>query len=87
MARVYMMATKEDKVMRDVVTGTSYEKKSAKDVPVVNEFLDVFPKDLSGIPPERKFEFRIDLIPSETPISKTPYRLAPSEKKELMSQL
>ncbi|GJZ77774.1 putative reverse transcriptase domain-containing protein [Tanacetum coccineum] len=67
------------------VIGTSYEKKSAKDVPVVNEFLDVFPEDLPGIPPERKFEFRIDLISGATPIAKTPYRLAPSEMKELMS--
>ncbi|GJY81295.1 hypothetical protein Tco_0494046 [Tanacetum coccineum] len=69
------------------VIDTNFEKKSAKDVPVVNEFLDVFPKDLPGIPPERKVEFRIDLIPGATPIVKTPYRLAPSEMKELMSQL
>nr|GEV54948.1 putative reverse transcriptase domain-containing protein [Tanacetum cinerariifolium] len=66
---------------------TSNEKKSVKDVPVVNEFLDVFPEDLSGITPERQVEFRIDLIPGATPIAKTPYRLAPFEMKELMSQL
>ncbi|GKB38600.1 hypothetical protein Tco_0883542 [Tanacetum coccineum] len=46
------------------VIDTNFEKKNAKDVPVVNKFLDVFPKDLSGIPPERQVEFRIDLIPS-----------------------
>ncbi|GJZ16321.1 putative reverse transcriptase domain-containing protein [Tanacetum coccineum] len=69
------------------VIDTNFEKKSAKDVPVVNEFLDVFPEDLSGIPPERQVEFRIDLISGATPIVKTPYRLAPSEMKELMSQL
>ncbi|GJX64327.1 putative reverse transcriptase domain-containing protein [Tanacetum coccineum] len=69
------------------VIDTSYEKKSAKDVPVVNEFLDVFPEDLSGIPPERQVEFRIDLIPGATPIAKIPYRLASFEMKELMSQL
>ncbi|GJR89559.1 putative reverse transcriptase domain-containing protein [Tanacetum coccineum] len=66
------------------VIDTSYEKKSVKDVPVVNEFLDVFPEDLPGIPPERQVEFRIDLIPGATPIHKTPYRLALSEMKELM---
>ncbi|GJV67473.1 putative reverse transcriptase domain-containing protein [Tanacetum coccineum] len=60
---------------------------SAKDVPIVIEFLVVFPKDLSGIPPDRQVEFRIDLIPGATPIAKTLYRLAPSEMKELMSQL
>ncbi|GKE37204.1 putative reverse transcriptase domain-containing protein [Tanacetum coccineum] len=69
------------------VINTSSEKKIVEDVPIVNEFLDVFPKELSGIPPERKVEFRIDLIPSATPIAKTSYRLAPSEMKELMGQL
>nr|GEW24642.1 putative reverse transcriptase domain-containing protein [Tanacetum cinerariifolium] len=90
-ARVYMMATEEDKVVRDVVTAhvvnTSFEKKILKDVPVVNEFLDVFPKDMSGIPPERQVEFQIYLISGATPIVKTPYRLASLEMKELMSQL
>nr|GEZ15056.1 putative reverse transcriptase domain-containing protein [Tanacetum cinerariifolium] len=42
---------------------------------------------LSGIPPERQVKFRIDLIPGETPIAKTPYCLAPSKMKEIMSQL
>ncbi|GJY01144.1 putative reverse transcriptase domain-containing protein [Tanacetum coccineum] len=54
------------------VIDTSFEKKRKNDVPVVNEFLDVFPEDLSGIPPERQVEFRIDLIPGATPIAKTP---------------
>ncbi|GJZ28928.1 hypothetical protein Tco_0573575 [Tanacetum coccineum] len=104
-ARVYMMATEEDKVehldesrarrylprgchafMAHVIN-TNFEKKSVEDVPIVNEFLDVFPEELLGIPPERQVEFRIDLIPGATPIAKTPYRLAPSEMKELMSQL
>ncbi|GJY95716.1 putative reverse transcriptase domain-containing protein [Tanacetum coccineum] len=66
---------------------TSFERKGVEDVPNVNEFLDVFPEDLPGIPPERQVEFRIDLVPGATPIAKTPYRLAPSEMKELMSQL
>ncbi|GJY12795.1 putative reverse transcriptase domain-containing protein, partial [Tanacetum coccineum] len=53
------------------VIDTSFEKKSAKDVLIVNEFLDVFPEDLSGIPPERQVEFQIDLITGATPIAKT----------------
>ncbi|GKC03278.1 putative reverse transcriptase domain-containing protein [Tanacetum coccineum] len=69
------------------VIDTNFEKKSVEDVLIVNEFLDVFPEDLLGISPERKVEFRIDLIPGATPIAKTLYRLAPSEMKELMSQL
>nr|GEV60833.1 FAR1 DNA binding domain, zinc finger, SWIM-type, MULE transposase domain, FHY3/FAR1 family [Tanacetum cinerariifolium] len=69
------------------VIDISFEKKSAKGVPVVNEFLGFFPEDLSGIPPERQVEFQIDLISGATPIAKTSYRLAPSEMKELMNQL
>ncbi|GJX79209.1 putative reverse transcriptase domain-containing protein [Tanacetum coccineum] len=69
------------------VIDISFEKKSAKDVPVVNEFLDVFPEDLSGVPPERQVKFQIDLIPGATPIAKTPYCFARSEMKELMNQL
>ncbi|GKG30055.1 hypothetical protein Tco_0419953, partial [Tanacetum coccineum] len=46
------------------VIDTSFEKKSVKDVPVVNEFLDVFPEDFPGIPPERQVKFRFNLIPS-----------------------
>nr|GEW83791.1 hypothetical protein [Tanacetum cinerariifolium] len=55
---------------------TSFKKKSVKDILIVNEFLDVFPEDLPGIPPKRQVEFRINLIPRATPIVKTPYRLA-----------
>ncbi|GJV74888.1 hypothetical protein Tco_1506472 [Tanacetum coccineum] len=58
-----------------------------KDVLVVSEFLDVFPEDLLGIPPERQVKFQINLISGATPIAKTLYRLAPSKMKELMSQL
>ena len=52
-------------------------------VSVVNEFLDVFLGDLSGIPPEREIEFGIDLLPDTQPISIPPYHLAPAELKEL----
>ena len=38
-------------------------------IPVVCEFLDVFPKDLPGLPPDRNVEFSIELEPSTTPIS------------------
>jgi hypothetical protein len=32
-----------------------------EDIHVVREFLDVFPDDLSGMPPERTIEFKIEL--------------------------
>ncbi|GJV70446.1 reverse transcriptase domain-containing protein [Tanacetum coccineum] len=54
---------------------------------VVTEFPEVFPEDLPGIPPTRQVEFQIDLVPSATPVVRAPYRLAPSEMKELAEQL
>ena len=42
-------------------------------IPVVSEFLDVFPPELPGLPPEREIEFCIDLIPGMSPVSITPY--------------
>ena len=53
----------------------------------MNEFLDVFSEDLPGIPPERKIEFGIDLLPDIQPISIPPYCMAPAELKELKEQL
>src|SRR5687767_8837761 len=56
-------------------------------VPVVNEFPDVFPNDLPGIPPEREIDFGIDLLPDTRLIYIPPYRMAPAELKELKEQL
>ena len=56
-------------------------------VPIVREFVDVFPEELPGIPPERQVEFRIDLVPGAAPIAKAPYRLAPLEMQKLSTQL
>nr|GFB28068.1 putative reverse transcriptase domain, retroviral aspartyl protease [Tanacetum cinerariifolium] len=58
-----------------------------EDIPVVREFPDVFPEDLSGLPPSREIEFRIDLIHGAMPVAKSPYRLAPTEMQELANQL
>ncbi|GKA80540.1 putative reverse transcriptase domain-containing protein [Tanacetum coccineum] len=63
------------------------EKKRLEDVPIVRDFPDVFPEDLSGLPPTRQVEFQIDLIPGAAPVARAPYRLAPSEMKELSEQL
>ena len=56
-------------------------------VPVVNEFYDVFPEDLPGLPPDREIEFEIELAPGTEPISIAPYRMAPAELKELKMQM
>ncbi|GJS28545.1 hypothetical protein Tco_0489165 [Tanacetum coccineum] len=54
---------------------------------VVPIILKSFPEDLPGIPPTRQVEFQIDLVPGATPMVRAPYRLAPSEMKELAEQL
>nr|GFD02137.1 DNA/RNA polymerases superfamily protein [Tanacetum cinerariifolium] len=61
--------------------------KRLEDVPIVRDFLEVFPEDLPGLPPTRPVEFRIDLVPGAAPVARAPYRLAPSEMKELAEQL
>ncbi|GJS79276.1 putative reverse transcriptase domain-containing protein [Tanacetum coccineum] len=63
------------------------EGKHIKDVPIVRDFPDVFPEDLPGLPLARPMEFQIDLIPGAAPVARAPYRLAPSEMKELSEQL
>ena len=69
------------------VVETGKEGTLVDEIPVVREFLDVFPDDIAGLPPEREVEFTIDLIPGTEPISIPPYRMAPTELKELKAQL
>nr|GEW00327.1 reverse transcriptase domain-containing protein [Tanacetum cinerariifolium] len=63
------------------------EKKRLEDVPIVRDFPKVFPEDLSSLLPTPQVEFQIDLIPDATHVARVPYRLAPSEMKELSDQL
>ncbi|GKD25292.1 putative reverse transcriptase domain-containing protein, partial [Tanacetum coccineum] len=63
------------------------ENKRLEDVPIVRDFPDVFPEDFPGLPPTRQVEFQIDLVPGAAPVARAPYRLAPSEMKELSEQL
>ncbi|GKF73900.1 hypothetical protein Tco_0220232, partial [Tanacetum coccineum] len=65
------------------------EKKERRleDVSVIRDIPEVFPKELPGPPPPKQVKFRIDLIPGVAPVARTPYRLAPSEIKELSKQL
>jgi hypothetical protein len=57
------------------------------EVPVVNEFPDVFPEELPGMPPDRDIKFVNELKPSTTPIYKTPYRMATPELVELKEHI
>jgi hypothetical protein len=56
-------------------------------VPVVNEFSDVFPEELPGMPPDRDIKFVIDLRPGTTPIYKRPYRMATQQLAELKEHI
>jgi hypothetical protein len=56
-------------------------------IPVVCDYLDVFPDELPGIPPDRDIEFAIELQPGTAPISKRPYKMPPVELAELKMQL
>ncbi|KAA3469597.1 Retrotransposable element Tf2 [Gossypium australe] len=56
-------------------------------VPVVCDYPDIFPEELPRLPPVREVEFRIELAPGTAPISIAPYRMAPTELKELKAQL
>nr|GEZ14302.1 putative reverse transcriptase domain-containing protein [Tanacetum cinerariifolium] len=69
------------------VTRIISKEKQIEDVPVIHDFPEVFPEDLPGLPPPRRVEFRIDLVPGATPVARAPYRLAPSKLKELSEQL
>ncbi|GJU83927.1 hypothetical protein Tco_1291473 [Tanacetum coccineum] len=63
------------------------EEKRLKDVPIVQDFPEVFLEDLPGIPPARQVEFQIDLVPGAAPVARAPYRLALFEMKELSDKL
>nr|GFC95950.1 reverse transcriptase domain-containing protein [Tanacetum cinerariifolium] len=73
------------------ISATKKDDKSegiqVKDVPIVQDFLEVFPEDLPGLPSARPVEFQIDLIPRAAPVARVPYRLAPPEMNKLSKQL
>ena len=58
-----------------------------EDILVVKEFQDVFLEELPGLPPEREVDLSIDILSGTTPIFRAPYCMAPTELKELKTQL
>ena len=60
---------------------------TVENVPVVSEFPNVFLEDLSGLPPDKEFEFGIELLPGSALVFIPPYRMTPTELKELKTQL
>ena len=54
---------------------------------VVKDFPDLFPEELLGIPPKRKVDLSIEILPGIAPTSNVPYRMVPTKLKELKIQL
>ncbi|GJS46991.1 putative reverse transcriptase domain-containing protein [Tanacetum coccineum] len=69
------------------VTEKEKKEKCLEDVPIIYDFPEVSLDDLPGLPPPRQVEFRIKLVPGAALVTRAPYRLAPSELKELSDQL
>nr|GEY73220.1 reverse transcriptase domain-containing protein [Tanacetum cinerariifolium] len=69
------------------VTESKLKEKRIEEVPIIHDFLELFPEELPGLPPSRQLKFQIDLVPGAAPIKRAPYRLASSEMKELSVQL
>ncbi|GJU39801.1 reverse transcriptase domain-containing protein [Tanacetum coccineum] len=77
-----VLREKPEEKIRQLMSAKAKEKKQ-EELVVVKDFPEVFPDDLSGLPPVRE----IELVPRAMPVAKSPYRLAPSELEELSSQL
>ena len=58
-----------------------------EDYQVLQEFRDVFPDEIPGLPPKRDIDFTIELVPGAAPVSKAPYRKSTPEMLELKMQL
>nr|GEU74953.1 putative reverse transcriptase domain-containing protein [Tanacetum cinerariifolium] len=84
---VHIPIEDETLIIRAQVMEKKSDEKRLENIPIVREFPDIFPEELPGLPPVRQVEFQIDLIPRATHVARAPYRLAPSEMKELSNQL
>ncbi|GKE78422.1 hypothetical protein Tco_1544542 [Tanacetum coccineum] len=77
----------ETLIIRAQVMEKKSDDRRLEDIPIVREFLEVFPEDLPGLPPIRQVEFQINLMPEAAPVARAPYRLTPSKMQELSDQL
>ena len=70
-----------------LILDSKREQVNLENIPVIKEFPDVFPEELLGVPPEIEVDLFIGVVQGTTPISRTPYHMAPTELKELKAQL
>jgi hypothetical protein len=76
-----------DKAASNKIMLNHLDAASTLDIRTVFEYPDVFPEELSGMPPDREIEFVIELVIGTAPILKRPYRMAANQLAELMEQL
>ncbi|KAA3480003.1 DNA/RNA polymerases superfamily protein [Gossypium australe] len=84
-ALVYASCRRENGDAPDVITDSG--DSSVKDIRMVKDFSDVFPKELPRSPPNHEVEFGIELLPTTAPVSIAPYRVAPKELVEFKAQI
>ena len=91
---IFLSATQVNELLKEGAKGCmllfSSEvevKQDVSTIPVVQDFSEVFPKEITSLPPEREIEFSIDLVPGAGPISIAPYRMSPLELGELKKQI
>ncbi|GJZ50613.1 reverse transcriptase domain-containing protein [Tanacetum coccineum] len=73
-----VIGERPEEKMRHLRSNKTKEQKQ-EEIVVVRDYPKVFPDDLSGLPPNREIEFRIELVPGAIPDMKSPYRLEASE--------
>jgi hypothetical protein len=77
----------EDKAASNRIVLNHLDAASTLEIRTISEYPDVFPEEVSGMPPDREIEFVIELVPGTTPIVKRPYRMAANQLAELKEQL
>jgi hypothetical protein len=76
-----------DKAASNRIVLNHLDATSTLNIRIISEFPDVFPEELSGIPPDREIKFVTELVPGTCPIFKRPYRMATNQLAELKKQL
>nr|GEU39849.1 hypothetical protein [Tanacetum cinerariifolium] len=80
LAKYHVVTVCDEKIMS---TSKKIEDKSEEnrleDVPILQEFSEVFPEDFPGLPRARQVKFQIDLVLGAAPVVRAPYRLAPAK--------
>ncbi|PKU73783.1 RNA-directed DNA polymerase [Dendrobium catenatum] len=85
--KAFQMLKKGCEGFLDYVKEEKKEERELKDIPIIQEFPEVFSDDLPDLPPSREIDFSVELVAGVEPFAKAPYRMAIKELKELKEQL